>query len=120
MTMQIRAALDHAGLHDTRTFSAYGPAANNEVLIDLDVKETSEKALDRGKKRRSSMRWKASSCSKKDLNNSSSLTIKNYLMDKDPAAPGLRRGPKIYAPRRRPSSIIAIKTREGCSVRSIS
>ena len=29
----------------------YGSVANNEVLIDLDVRETNEQALDQGKKR---------------------------------------------------------------------
>ena len=38
-------------------FSAWARSTNNEVLIDLDVQETSEKALDQGKTR-SSMRWR--------------------------------------------------------------
>ena len=44
----IRAALDRAGLHDAKN-QRYGAAANNERLFDLDIRETSEKALDEGK-----------------------------------------------------------------------
>src|SRR5437762_5331536 len=44
----IRASLQKANLQRAR-IQRYGPPANNEVLIDLDVRETSEKALDQGK-----------------------------------------------------------------------
>ena len=40
--------MDHAGLRDAR-IQRYGAAGNNEVLISLDMKETSEQALDQGK-----------------------------------------------------------------------
>src|SRR3974390_359789 len=43
----IRAAMDRAGLHNVR-IQRYGPLANNEMLIDLAVQETSEQALDQG------------------------------------------------------------------------
>ena len=45
---KIHAALDRAGLKNARV-QTYGPAANNEELISLDIQETSEQSLDRGK-----------------------------------------------------------------------
>ena len=79
----VRSALDKGGLHDAR-LQRYGVAANNEVLVDLDVQETSEKALDRGKLDIIKALESNAPAGKKDLNNSSSLDVKNYLMDKDP------------------------------------
>jgi preprotein translocase subunit SecF len=58
--------------------------ANNEVLIDLDVRETNEQALDRGKTQIINALETNAPVGKTDLNNASSLTIKNHLMDKDP------------------------------------
>jgi preprotein translocase subunit SecF len=88
----VRSAMDHAGLRDPK-IQSYGQAPNNEVLIDLAQKETSEQALDRGKIQiinaletdaPAGKQCGAASGSVCDLNNASSLTIKNYLMDKDP------------------------------------
>src|SRR5947208_14015699 len=79
----IRASLQKANLQRAR-IQRYGPPANNEVLIDLDVQETSEKALDQGKSQIISALETKAPAGKQDLNNSSSLTIKSYLMDKDP------------------------------------
>jgi preprotein translocase subunit SecF len=90
----IRAAMDRAGLHNAK-IQRYGQVGNNEVLIDLAQKETSEQALDQGKlqiinaletsapagKQCGATSNSAGGC---DLNNASSLTVKNYLMDKDP------------------------------------
>ena len=45
---KIRAALDAAGLKDP-SLQSYGPAGNNEVLVKLEQKETSEAALDQGR-----------------------------------------------------------------------
>jgi len=42
--------MDRAGLHNAK-IQRYDQPSNNEVLIDLDVQETSEKALDEGKTR---------------------------------------------------------------------
>src|SRR5437868_7174001 len=39
----IRSALDRAGLHNPR-LQRFGPAGNNEVLVSLEQKETSEAA----------------------------------------------------------------------------
>ena len=44
----IRPSLDRVGLTRAR-IQRYGPPTNNEVLIALDEKETSEQALDKGK-----------------------------------------------------------------------
>ena len=79
----LRASMDHAGLHDAK-IQRFGPVPDNEVLIDLDVQETSEQALDRGKTQIINTLETNAPAGKQDLNNSSFLAIKNYLMDKDP------------------------------------
>ena len=79
----LRAAMDRAGLHNAK-IQTYDVPSNNEVLIDLDVQETSEQALDRGKTQIINTLETNAPAGKQDLNNSSSLAIKNYLMDKDP------------------------------------
>src|SRR5208282_3481618 len=79
----LRAALDRAGLHNAK-IQRYDVPSNNEELIDLDVQETNEQALDRGKTQIINTLQTNAPAGKQDLNNSSSLAIKNYLMDKDP------------------------------------
>ena len=79
----VRAAMDRAGLRNAK-IQRYGQAANNEVLIDLDVRETNEQALDQGKTKIIQALETNAPAGKIDLNNASSLTIKNYLVDKDP------------------------------------
>jgi preprotein translocase subunit SecF len=79
----LRAAMDRAGLHNAK-IQRYDQPSNNEVLIDLDVQETSEQALDRGKTQIINTLETNAPAGKVDLNNASSLAIKNYLMDKDP------------------------------------
>ncbi len=79
----LRAAMDRAGLHNAK-IQRYDQPANNEVLIDLDVQETNEQALDRGKTQIINTLETNAPPGKQDLNNSSSLAIKNYLVDKDP------------------------------------
>ena len=79
----LRAAMDRAGLHNAK-IQTYDVPSNNEVLIDLDVQETSEQALDNGKLKIIKTLETNAPAGKQDLNNSSSLAIKNYLMDKDP------------------------------------
>src|SRR5438045_3298581 len=83
----IRASLQKANLQRAR-IQRYGPPANNEVLIDLDVRETSEKALDQGKVQIINALETNAPVDKQDLNNSSSLTIANYLLEKDPLRAG--------------------------------
>jgi len=78
----IRAALDKVGLPNAK-IQSYGPAPNNEVLIDLAEQEN-EASLDKGKAQIISALETNAPAGKQDLNNSSSLTIKNYLMEKDP------------------------------------
>jgi preprotein translocase subunit SecF len=53
-------------------------------LIDLDVRETNEAALDQGKLNIIKALESNAPADKSDLNNASSLTIKKYLLDKDP------------------------------------
>lgn len=79
----LRAAMDRAGLHNAK-IQRYDVPSNNEVLIDLDVQETNEQALDNGKMKIINTLETNAPPGKQDLNNSSSLAIKNFLMDKDP------------------------------------
>jgi len=83
----IRAALQKMGLGQFK-IQRLGAVANNEVLIDLDVRETSEKALDQGKVQIINALETNAPAGKLDLNNSSSLTIANYLLEKDPLHAG--------------------------------
>jgi preprotein translocase subunit SecF len=79
----LRVAMDRAGLHNAK-IQTYDIPSNNEVLIDLDVQETSEQALDKGKTQIINTLETNAPPGKQDLNNASSLGIKNYLMEKDP------------------------------------
>jgi preprotein translocase subunit SecF len=79
----LRASMDRAGLKNAK-IQRYGAPSDNEVLVDLDVQETNEQALDRGKTQIINTLETNAPAGKQDLNNSSSLAIKNYLMDKDP------------------------------------
>jgi preprotein translocase subunit SecF len=79
----VRAAMDRAGLHNAR-LQSYGGAGSNEELIDLPVQETSEQALDQGKIKIISALQRNAPPGKQDLNNTSSLSLKAHLMEKDP------------------------------------
>src|SRR6266536_1971481 len=79
----IHADIERLGLKNARVQS-YGQAANNEVLIQLDIQQTSEQALDKGKTQIIQSLEKNAVAGKQDLNNSSSLAITNYLLEKDP------------------------------------
>ena len=79
----IRAAMDRAGLRNVR-IQRYGQAANNEVLIDVSEKETGEQALDRSKLLIIRALESNAPADKLDLNNESVLTVKSYLLEKDP------------------------------------
>jgi len=79
----IRAALDKVGLPNAK-IQTYDKPEFNKVLIDLAEQETSEAALDKGKAQIISALETNAPAGKQDLNNASSLTIKNYLMEKDP------------------------------------
>jgi preprotein translocase subunit SecF len=79
----LRAALDKVGLRNFK-IQRYDVPSKNQELIDLDVQETSEQSLDQGKVRIINALESNVPAGKLDLNNSSALSIKNYLMDKDP------------------------------------
>jgi preprotein translocase subunit SecF len=79
----IRAALDRVGLPNAK-IQGYDKPEYNEVLIDLAEQETRESALDKGKALIIGALETNAPAGKQDLNNSSSLTIKNYLLEKDP------------------------------------
>jgi preprotein translocase subunit SecF len=79
----IRAAMDRAGLHNAR-IQSYGSPGSNEVLIDVSEQETSEQALDRSKTQIINALETNAPANKQDLNNTGFLTIKKYLMQKDP------------------------------------
>src|SRR5271154_2310144 len=75
--------IERAGLKNARV-QRYGQAANDEVLIALDIQETSEQDLSKGKDQIKQALESHAVAGKQDLNNSSSLTIANYLLEKDP------------------------------------
>jgi preprotein translocase subunit SecF len=83
----IRASLEKVGLGQAK-IQRLGAVGNNEVLIDLDVRETSEKALDQGKIQIIKALETNAPAGKLDLNNTSSLTLANYLLEKDPLRAG--------------------------------
>src|SRR5258706_6992088 len=74
----VRAGLKNAGVQ------AYDKPEYNEVLIALDIQETSEQSLDKGKTQIIQALQSNAPAGKLDLNNASSLTILNYLLEKDP------------------------------------
>jgi preprotein translocase subunit SecF len=88
--------IERAGLKNARV-QRYGPAANNEVLIALDIQETSEQALDKGKLQILQALESHAAAGKQDLNNSSSLTVTNYLLEKDPLHLGTDANPRYTA-----------------------
>ncbi len=88
--------IERAGLKNARV-QRYGQASNNEVLIALDIQETSEQDLSKGKEQiKQALEGKAGA-GKQDLNNSSSLTIANYLLEKDPLHLGTDANPRYTA-----------------------
>src|SRR5262249_32893163 len=88
----IRKAMDSVGLHNAR-IQPYGPAANNEELITLDLKEGSEQTgVDQGE----TLIIKALSGNvpegKKDLNNATVQSIQDALVTQDPLHVGINVG----------------------------
>ncbi len=79
----IHSEIDRAGLKNARV-QRYGQVGNNEVLIALDIQETSEQALDKGKTQIIQALESHATPGKQDLNNSSSIAIEKYLLEKDP------------------------------------
>jgi len=82
-TAAISAEAERAGLKNARV-QRYGPVGNNEVLIGLDIQETSEQALDNGKLKIIQALEKNAVPGKQDLNNASSITVGTELLNKDP------------------------------------
>jgi preprotein translocase subunit SecF len=93
----IRSAMDHAGLHDAKIQNFTGQGVQNEVLIDLDVRETTKAALDQGKDKIIGALETTPPAGKQDLNNASLISIKNYLIDKDPLRLGTEADQKYGA-----------------------
>jgi len=89
----IRAAMDRAGLPNVR-IQSYGGVGSNEELIDLPVRETSEQALDKGKTTIINALETNAPADKHDLNNSSSLALASYLLQKDPLRLGTDAQPR--------------------------
>ena len=90
----IRSAMDHAGLHNVR-IQTYGAAGSNEVLIDVP-QATDQAALEHPKEQVVAALGGAVPAGKQDLNNSSSLALSKYLLDKDPLHLGTD-APQRYA-----------------------
>ncbi|HLX75251.1 MAG TPA: protein translocase subunit SecF [Terriglobales bacterium] len=80
---EIRSLMDRAGLHSAR-IQRFGTVSNNEVLIGLAEKETSEVALDRGRSQIINALETRLPAGKQDLNNASAQTIQAYLLAQDP------------------------------------
>ncbi len=85
---KIRSAMDKAGLKDAR-IQPFGQVSNNEVLVSLEQKETSEQALDQGKNTIiKALTAGQEQGEKQDLNNVGYATLQQYLMNKDPLHAG--------------------------------
>ncbi|MDR3764036.1 MAG: protein translocase subunit SecF [Acidobacteriota bacterium] len=79
----IRGELDRAGLKDF-TLQADTRSGSNELLIKLDIQETSEQALDKGKEIIVKALQGAGEPGKADLNNVGYSTLQDYLVKADP------------------------------------
>jgi preprotein translocase subunit SecF len=84
---EVRAKLAQAGLKDAK-LQRIGKLENNELLVSLDIKETSEQALDAGKNTIINALESNPDPSKKDLNNASAQTIGEFLLTQDPLHAG--------------------------------
>ena len=78
----IRAAMDRAGLTNVR-IQTYGVAGSNEELIDVP-QTTDQAVLDRPREQIVKALQTNAPADKQDLNNSSSLALSSYLLQKDP------------------------------------
>jgi preprotein translocase subunit SecF len=90
-TDAIRSALDKAGLHNA-VIQRYGESSSNEVMIKLDLKETSEADLSKGKEQIISALETNPVAGKQNINNSDKIgfaAIRQSLISHDPmhAAP---------------------------------
>jgi preprotein translocase subunit SecF len=78
----VRTAMDHAGLNNVR-IQRYGVAGSNEELIDVP-QTTDQAVLDRPREQIVNALQTNAPAGKQDLNNSSSLALSSYLLQKDP------------------------------------
>jgi preprotein translocase subunit SecF len=94
----IRSAMDRAGLKDPK-IQRYGAPDNNEVLVALEQRETSEAALDQGKNTiiRALESSEQAQAGKQDLNNTGPSSMQQYLLSKDPLHLGMDAAPKYLA-----------------------
>ncbi|MGZ4828544.1 MAG: protein translocase subunit SecF [Candidatus Angelobacter sp.] len=82
----IRGDLDKAGLHNA-VIQRYGVASENEVVIKLDLKETSEADLDRGKNQIIGALETSPVAGKQNINNSDRIgfvAVRDALLARDP------------------------------------
>jgi len=79
----IHSDIERFGLKNARV-QRYGEAGNNEVLISLDIQETSDQDLSKGKDAIKQALESHATAGKQDLNNTSSIGLAKYLLDKDP------------------------------------
>jgi len=96
---KIHDALESAGIKNARV-QTYGVATNNEELISLDIQETSEQALDKGKTQIiQALEGEGNTAQggKQDLNNASSIGLTRYLLDRDPLHVGLEANTRYTA-----------------------
>jgi preprotein translocase subunit SecF len=77
----VRHELDHAGLKNATIQALTG---SNELLIRLDIRETSEQALDQGKENIVKALQSNAEPGKSDLNNTGFTTLQDYLLKADP------------------------------------
>ncbi len=84
---EIRGTLDKAGLKNAR-IQRYGQATNDEVIISLEQKETSEQSLDKGKNDIIHALETNTPPGKQDLNNTGPSSLTQYLLSKDPLRAG--------------------------------
>jgi len=79
----IRTELDRAGLKNA-TIQADTRPGRNELLIKLDIRETSEQALDQGKEKIVQALRANAEPGKTDLNNVGYTSLQDYLLKADP------------------------------------
>ncbi|MCI0356162.1 MAG: protein translocase subunit SecF, partial [Acidobacteria bacterium] len=84
---KIRGQMTGAGLTQAR-IQRYGAAANNEVIIALEQKGTSDEALDQGKLAIVRALSGAAPENKRDLNNTGTQTLQERLLARDPLSAG--------------------------------
>jgi len=93
---EIHGELERAGLKNARV-QPYDKPGLNEWLIQLDIQETSEQSLDKGKTQIIQALAQNAPAGKADLNNSSVLTVTNFLLEKDPLHLGTEANPRYAA-----------------------